>query len=159
MFNNVLFNCVYLPGGGVTESKTGLIVTRVFLYKFYRLLQKEKPLLRRFLQKQLYLRLGLLLKQLFSTSPIFRLRLQFMRRFRLFDTGNGDADLTKNDGVYSRHLPALDDTPAKYTLTVVADDDNGKAAIVAPAIPEPHAWPIHSDLYISRKKRALAYGM
>ncbi|XP_076042659.1 calcium-activated chloride channel regulator 1-like [Oratosquilla oratoria] len=64
--------------------------------------------------------------------------------FKLFDNGNGDPDITKGDGVYSRYLRALEDTPARYTFTVRLTDNSGRAAIVKPT-PSPAPMAPNSD--------------
>ncbi|KAK7024522.1 hypothetical protein SK128_010206 [Halocaridina rubra] len=55
--------------------------------------------------------------------------------FALYDNGNGDADITRNDGVYSRYLPSLTTSNARYTLTLIVSDHNSSAQVIMPASP------------------------
>ncbi|CAL4117431.1 unnamed protein product [Meganyctiphanes norvegica] len=48
----------------------------------------------------------------------------------LYDSGNGDPDITEGDGVYTRYLPYLAHSTEEvvdYELTITAHDNNGKA--------------------------------
>lgn len=48
-------------------------------------------------------------------------------RFDLLDTGSGDPDITKGDGVYSRYFSAASDGPGIYMFEVTVSD-NGNTA-------------------------------
>lgn len=47
--------------------------------------------------------------------------------FELLDTGSGDPDITKGDGVYTRYFNAGDNGPGLYNFEVIVDD-NGNTA-------------------------------
>lgn len=51
----------------------------------------------------------------------------YKERFQLFDTGSGDPDITKGDGVYSRYFSAAGSGPGIYTFEAVVSD-NGNTA-------------------------------
>ncbi|XP_045130523.1 calcium-activated chloride channel regulator 2-like [Portunus trituberculatus] len=53
--------------------------------------------------------------------------------FLLYDNGNGDSDITRHDGVYSRYLPPLEAPDARYTLTVSLSDNSAMAQIILPS--------------------------
>ncbi|XP_069992255.1 calcium-activated chloride channel regulator 1 [Penaeus vannamei] len=61
--------------------------------------------------------------------------------FRLLDNGNGDADLTRNDGIYSRYLPAIPADSGRYALSVTATDNLGTAKVIASSQPPPSPRP------------------
>ncbi|XP_045617959.1 calcium-activated chloride channel regulator 1 [Procambarus clarkii] len=66
--------------------------------------------------------------------------------FLLLDNGNGDADMTRHDGVYSRYLPPLEAPAARYTLTISLTDNSGAAQIIGTTHASQAA---HSRLYPS----------
>lgn len=49
------------------------------------------------------------------------------RKFRLLDTGSGDPDITKGDGIYSRYFSASETGPGVYNFEVSVTD-NGNTA-------------------------------
>ena len=49
------------------------------------------------------------------------------RTFRLLDTGSGDPDVTRGDGVYSRYFSAAETGPGTYSFEVTVSD-NGNTA-------------------------------
>eukprot|EP00095_Tigriopus_kingsejongensis_P007044 maker-scaffold146_size311726-snap-gene-1.20 protein:Tk07044 transcript:maker-scaffold146_size311726-snap-gene-1.20-mRNA-1 annotation:"epithelial chloride channel" len=46
---------------------------------------------------------------------------------QLFDRGHGDPDLKRDDGIYSRYLTDLSGGEARYSVTLVVDDNDGRA--------------------------------
>ena len=46
----------------------------------------------------------------------------------LYDNGNGDPDITANDGVYSRYITEYP-APGRYTFTVTVDDNDNQAVV------------------------------
>ncbi|XP_066984278.1 calcium-activated chloride channel regulator 1-like [Macrobrachium rosenbergii] len=66
--------------------------------------------------------------------------------FLLFDNGNGDADTTKNDGVYSRYLPSFGTSDARYTLSFTLTDNDATAQVIMPSQQAPSPRP---GIYVS----------
>lgn len=52
-------------------------------------------------------------------------------RFELLDTGSGDPDITKGDGIYTRYFSAAAGGPGVYTFEVTVTD-NGNTAYSEP---------------------------
>ncbi|CAL4183763.1 unnamed protein product, partial [Meganyctiphanes norvegica] len=51
--------------------------------------------------------------------------------FTLYDNGNGDADITKHDGVYSRYLPVHEAVmDGRFKLLVTLSDNNAQAMVI-----------------------------
>lgn len=55
----------------------------------------------------------------------------YSNRLELLDTGSGDPDITKGDGIYSRYFRAADGGPGVYTFEVIVTD-NGNTAYSEP---------------------------
>ncbi|KAK3856626.1 hypothetical protein Pcinc_037065 [Petrolisthes cinctipes] len=55
--------------------------------------------------------------------------------FLLLDNGSGDADVTRNDGIYSRYLPPVEAPASRYTLSVILTDNGGSAQIIVSSHP------------------------
>lgn len=64
------------------------------------------------------------------TRPEFNGTQAYKEKFELLDTGNGDPDVTKGDGVYTRYWTAAAAGPGAYTFEVTATD-NGNTAYCA----------------------------
>jgi len=45
----------------------------------------------------------------------------------LYDSGNGDPDLRKQDGIYSRYLTTFPGAEGRYTINIRVNDNHGKA--------------------------------
>lgn len=51
----------------------------------------------------------------------------YQELFELLDTGSGDPDITKGDGIYTRYFSAANGGPGLYTFEVTVSD-NGNTA-------------------------------
>ena len=60
--------------------------------------------------------------------------------FRLYDNGNGDPDITRGDGIYSRYFPSMGDFSAKYSIKIIVSDDNNRASISSPVMHDSFQW-------------------
>ena len=54
--------------------------------------------------------------------------------FELLDNGNGDADVVRNDGVYSRYLVHFPQgSPGRYSVSVTVSNDDNTAVVARPS--------------------------